>query len=309
MPSETLRLGVTFLLGALAVTAVARLRPVTRGTTLFAPWCWAIAGALAVAGASLLNARVGGGDSAPWLRYLAGATLLAAPMAVLGAKRPQDRAWQWVVLSLMGLALLPAGHQWLSHPGSELRLEPAWQWFVLAIGTIGVSNYLLTSRALAAALAGVALHCFLGEQFPAWMHVELPERDLLGLAALASAAALARRNSRRQNLPPHDRLWRDFRDLFGAAWALRCAERFNASGAQPGDRATLGWHGFTLSQAPGHRRHAAGETELTPAESQCLENLLRRFVSPEWISTRLTCEPPHESTVQEVNPSRSLPRT
>lgn len=294
IPGETLRLGVALLLGALLVTAVARLRPVTRGTTLVAPWYWALAGALAVSIATAVNAAGSSGDAAPWLRYLAGATLLAAPMAVLGAKRPQDRAWQWVVLSLLALAMLPAGHQWLYHPGSELRLEPAWQWFILVIAAIGVGNYVITSRALAAIFAGLGLYCYLGEQFPSWLQTEFPERDLIGAAALSIAAALARRLPTTAGVSPTDRLWRDFRNLFGAAWGLRCAERFNTDATQNGWRSTLGWHGFTLPK---------DQPALTPAELQCLENLLRRFVSSEWISERCTkiggeCSP--QATVQET---------
>jgi len=295
IPGDTLRLGVTLLLGALAMTAVVRLRPVTRGTTLVAPWCWALAGTLAVTCAAAWNTSAGTTESAPWTRYLAGATLLAPPMAVLGAKRPQDRAWQWVVLSLVAFALLPAGHQWLYHPGSDLRLETAWQWFVLVIVGIGVANYLLTSRALAAAIAGVALYCFLGEQFPAWLRFALPERDLAGLGTLALAAHLARRTPVRDGLAAYDRAWRDFRDLFGATWGLRCAERFNLAATQSGWRSALGWHGFDLP---------ADQPTLTPPEVQCLENLLRRFVSPEWIAARITKnggELAREAAVQVVS--------
>lgn len=288
---ETLRLCLTLLLGALAITAVARLRTVTPGTTLVAPWRWAMLGVLATTCAALLNARDPASAAAPWLRYLAGATLLAAPMAVLGAKRPQDRAWQWVVLSLVVFVMLPAGHQWLYRPASDLHIEIAWQWFVLAIAAIGVGNYLTTAHALAATFAGFALYCYLGDQFPAWLRAELPERDLMGLAALAVAAAVAKRTRRRKLGARHDRLWREFRDLFGAAWGLRCAERFNAAAAQSGWQATLSWQGFVLPD---------GQTELAPAEFQCLENLLRRFVSPAWIAERIDgsrSESPHESTV------------
>lgn len=294
IPGDTLRLGVTLLLGTLAMTAVARLRPLTRGTTLVAPWCWALAATLAVSCAAVLNGAGGGAQA--WIRYVAGATLLAPPMAILGAKRPQDRAWQWIVLSLVAFALLPAGHQWLYHPGSDLLLETAWQWFVLVIAVIGVSNYLLTSRALAATLAGLALYCFLGEQFPAWLRFNVPERDLAGVGALALAAHLARRAADRENLAACDRLWRDFRDLFGATWGLRCTERFNLAASQSGWRAALGWHGFDMP---------VDQPSLTPPEVQCLENLLRRFVSPEWIAERCkknAGEGSPKTTVQKTAP-------
>jgi hypothetical protein len=278
MTGATLRLGVALVLAALLLAAVARLRPLTRGTTLLAPWWWAVAVAITVNAAVIWNASQPASDLTPWVRYLAGATLLAPPMAVLGAKRPQDGAWQWVVLSLVTLAILPAAHQWLFHPGSELRLEPAWQWFVLVIAAVGVGNYLITARALAAALVGVGMYCFLGEQIPGFLRFEVPERDVVGLAALAAGALLARRLPGRDGLAPHDRLWRDFRDDFGAAWALRSAERFNAAAAQAGWGTTLAWGGFGLHE---------GQAELTPAEAQCFDNLLRRFVDPEWIAIRV----------------------
>lgn len=271
MPSETLGRILALALGALTVAGVWRLRRLTPGTTLVAPWAWALG---AVVGLTVV--AVSAADGIP--HYLAGTLLLAPPMALLGAKRPQDRAWQWIVLSLLALAWLPAGQQWLYRPGGELSLDPAWQWFLLAISVVGVLNHLLTSRGPSAALYGVGLYCWLGTQFPAWTRWEMPQRELAGLAALAVAAWWASRSQNRSTLPPPDRLWRDFRDAFGTAWALRVAELFNSASRQAGWGVSLGWSGF---------EYADSVSELPPPARQCLDNLLRRFVSPEWIQAQL----------------------
>jgi hypothetical protein len=81
-----------------------------------------------------------------------------------------------------------------------------------------------------------------------------------------------------------DRLWRQFRDLCGAAWSLRVAERVNASAKIAGLPVTLGWTGFithdgkTIDSLP---------VEMQNSITENLCSLLRRFVSRSWIDRRL----------------------
>ncbi|MCO6456862.1 MAG: hypothetical protein J5I93_16310, partial [Pirellulaceae bacterium] len=81
-----------------------------------------------------------------------------------------------------------------------------------------------------------------------------------------------------------DRVWLDFRDQFGAFWALRVAERMNVALAQQRWPLVLGWSGFSRSE------HSAGEGDLSPATPAAvdatLHSLLRRFVSRDWIAAR-----------------------
>ncbi|MES1213155.1 MAG: hypothetical protein ABUL64_01075, partial [Singulisphaera sp.] len=95
---------------AMILASLAVARRYVRGTTLVAPWCWAIVAVALVAavdGAALLS---GSGMTPAWLsaaRYLAAIATFCPLMAVLGAKRPQDRAWQLIVLALWFVLALP----------------------------------------------------------------------------------------------------------------------------------------------------------------------------------------------------------
>jgi hypothetical protein len=269
MLGETPATIVSLVLCALAVTALWRLRRVTAGTTLVAPWCWAFAAVAAMTCAAVAAAR--DASSAATYRYLAGAMLLAPPMALLGAKRPQDRAWQWIVASLLLLAAIPVGQQWLYRPGGMLQVEPAWQWFLLVIATFSVINHLPTAHCVSALLYGVALHALLGEQFPAWLRAPYGEAELVALSCIAVAAWLAGRKRQNAKRSLFDRQWLDFRDAYGATWALRVMERFNAS-ARTGDWGVhLTWSGFVNAEAT--------PAELPEAAEQSWRNLMRRFLA------------------------------
>ncbi len=85
----------------------------------------------------------------------------------------------------------------------------------------------------------------------------------------------------RRDVSPLDRVWLDFRDLYGAAWGLRVMERMNASAAMYGWPVQLTWSGFIPRDA------AAADEEVPPIVADSMRTLLRRFVSPEWIDARL----------------------
>ena len=88
---------------------------------------------------------------------------------------------------------------------------------------------------------------------------------------------------------PLDRVWRDFRDQFGAAWALRVLERINATARLSGWPLELTWSGFR-NEVPEERAEIP-RVEIPPqvrvGVEDSLQTLLRRFVSPKWISQRL----------------------
>jgi hypothetical protein len=269
--------GVALALGVLTVAGLWRLRRLTEGTTLVAPWCWALAATFAMTWMAFQP-----NETAPSLgRYFAGILSLAPTLAIFGAKRPQNVAWQWVVLAFLALLALPAGNAWLYRPGSALQVDLAWQWLLLAVTLMGVANYLSTGRAIAAIMSGAAQFCWLGDQFPAWLRFDLPARELIGFACACAAVWLAAWPHRRSNRAPLDRMWLDFRDTFGLAWTMRVAEQFNSTATRSGWPLRLNWHGATYE--PQDQSTAA----LPPATQQALENLLRRFVSREWIAARL----------------------
>ncbi len=281
LPGTTLLPSLSLVLGALTVTALWRLRRLTSGTTLVAPWRWAVGSVAAMIAVACLAGAGEVGAQQSLYRYLAGILLLAPQLALLGAKRPQNGAWQWVVVAFLALLALPAGNQWLYRPGGVFQLDPAWQWLLLVVALIGVVNHLPTARGLAAICYAAAQVCWLGDQFPVWLRFEIPAREAIGLSFICAAAWMAARTPRRTTRSPLDRLWLDFRDAFGVAWTLRVAEQFNATAARSGWPIALAWKGAL---------HAASESNdqpQPPAATQCLENLLRRFVSRDWIAARL----------------------
>src|SRR5262245_21972391 len=85
---------------ALAAASLIRGWAGLRDTTLVGAWVWALGSIVAVATAEISTA------SEP-LKFAAAALTLCPAVAVLGAKRPQDRAWHWIVLSLWVVVCVP----------------------------------------------------------------------------------------------------------------------------------------------------------------------------------------------------------
>jgi len=293
-----------------------------RDTTLLAPWRWTcfsfatlVCGEVSVAWLSAEGSLA----CAAHVRYWAGVTTLAPFVALLGAKRPQDRAWQWIVLALLTLLALPSAKAMVFDSGTPPAPHSAWRLLLAVLLASQFANHALTRFWHAALLAGLAQLTWLAGYLPG---VEVPRVGHLSLGGLALATAaiwLARRprscrwirkNSgcRRLGHEPIDRVWLDFRDAYGALWALRVAERFNASAVSHGWPARLRWQGMRLAE--GVKRQESGvrsqkragngedgrsvpvaETNVTPAMRQNLKSLLCRFVSPEWIAERLDTRP------------------
>jgi hypothetical protein len=204
----------------------------------------------------------------------------------LGAKRPQDFAWQFVVAALVGVLWLPAGQWWLARGGTRLELHAAWSWFLAALVLLGLANHLATRFWLPALLAATGQWMLLAPQLPL-LACPLSDaaRAIVGLALVVAAlvAAVRTASRRRNSLTPLDRVWLDFRDAFGAAWALRVQQRIHASAAAYGWNLTLHWSGFAT-------RDGAATHSIPPDDAAAalagLNGLLRRFVSPEWIAER-----------------------
>lgn len=282
---------LALLLAAWGCAALCVGRTRLRGTTLLAPWAWALTSLTAIAGAEIGICWGGAGPGpAAQLRFMAAATTFCPLMAVLGAKRPQDRAWQWVVASLWLIVAWPALESLLARPEQPLRLHPARQWFQLLLWLIGVFNGLPTRRWWAAACGLAGQFCLLADHWPlvAERAVEFlpagPQRAVFALALLAISLTGWAWNRPRGSRPAAgwDRVWLDFRDEFGAVWALRVLERFNTAAITCGWNLRLHWSGF------GPHDLTAGSAQLDDHEParQAFLQLLRRFVSPEWIETR-----------------------
>jgi hypothetical protein len=264
-------------------------------TTLRACWIWCLVSLVALTLAAML--ALGPLEPGPamesHLRHAAGITTFCPLMALLGAKRPQDRAWQFIVLSLWIVLMLPSLASLVDRPEATLGLHGARQWFLAVLIAVGLFNGIATrywpSSLLAAAAQVLLLASFLpwlDEQFQQglWASRAVYSSALacLAVAAVLRAAGWPRRPKVTE---PLDRLWLDFRDRFGAVWGLRVAERMMAAAHLLKWPLRLGWHGFSPTDPAADLRNLPPETRRAVEKS--LRTLLRRFVSSAWIAQRL----------------------
>lgn len=203
-------------------------------------------------------------EAAQASRYLALSLTACAGVAVLGARRPHVGAWNFVVLGLLAVMLVPILESFVlgtPTPG-PLRLL-----FLAATLAISVANYLPTRFGLAATVIGGASAVELCEL--CGIAVGHEPATLVAILFTPWLAWLG------WSVPPRtgsplDQTWRDFRDRFGLFWGLRTRELFNLAARNAGSQARLSWSG--LNPAP-----------LTREEQATLEHtlaaLLKRFGS------------------------------
>lgn len=279
--------------------------PLLRRTTLAAPLAWALVAVFLVAavelGIGVLAAR-----SSPWtspLRFLVATSTFCPTTALLGAKRPQDRAWQFVVVSLWGILALPAAQALALGHDIEGGARDLRSWFLVLLLAVSLSNALGTRLWPSALLyvCGQTLllaACLPGGHLLANWFSEGGESGVVGLPlgalslmVLAGLVAAWRAPAARSRSPAGsavaslDRLWLDFRNVFGTLWSLRVMQRMNAAGHLEERGIQLTWWGF-------RRRDGGPLPGELPLETrrvveQMLTNLLRRFVSLDWIASRL----------------------
>jgi len=279
---------------ATALGLLAWRRNSVRGTTLAGPWWWsviALALLAAVETIVALNRNYADASISEPLRLVALTGLFTPFMSQLGAKRPQDRAWHFIVLSLWAILALPAAETLFLQRGQALEVYDARCWFLLALVAVSAANLGLTRWWPSALLIAAAQMLTLAEYLP-WLRdsavADWPsaERIAIGSLLLAIAAGLpCLRIPRRRNVPAWDAHWRDFRDSFGALWAIRVAEQVNQSAEQHDWPFRLRWNGFRLLS--NDRPLAESPFETQPILAQVMENLFRRFVDEDWTRARL----------------------
>ena len=259
-------------------------------TTLVSAAGWAAVATVAIAGVEFW--RVAFPQVGPWLspvRFCVAVLSFCPFVSLLGAKRPQHLAWNFVVMSLWGIVSLSALTALALQRSDRFVLGDARAWLLWVLILMGLINYLPTRNRFAA--LGMALgqgllftpHLPLLRDNP-WL-ANLAAGPSLALLVFAIALAVARpgmKVSNQQTKPAtaeaFDRLWLDFRDLFGMLWGLRLQERVNAASKAGEWKVELEWNGFSSQGiSPKHRE----------ALRQAMAGLLRRFVSHEWIAARL----------------------
>lgn len=198
--------------------------------------------------------------------YLALCLTGCAGVAVLGARRPGVDAWNFVLLGLLAVMLLPLAENLLAPAAS---LDGLRVLFLAATLAVGVLNYLPTRMAAAALLVAGAealqLLLLTGQIDPRPVVSWLP-------AALAPWAALAGWRWRCLPLSEFDSIWLDFRDRFGFLWSQRIREQFNRSAANAGWPVILRWQGLRL--VPGT---SLPEPAVQAVMVTTLRALLKRF--------------------------------
>ena len=309
----------TLAVGLALLTGLAFSRHGLRETTLLGPWAWSLiaAGALLACETAVLLYHPGSGVLPNWLivaRFSAFTATFCPTMALMGARRPQSREWKYVVLCLWLILALPAGWSALVRPG-RFSIEPIWAVFLLILIVVGSCNYLFTRYWCSSLLYGAGQVALVFNHLP-WFSAPAPSHmiatpndaggglfaPLAAAAAFTVALAVAYRVAQRpasrdnsaspENLAPLDRLWLDFRDTFGAVWALRVAQRTNAAAAMYNWNIVLRWDGLHLDQPESESSAASDGEAISKDTVQAVEHnlrgLLRRFVSQAWIDERLS---------------------
>jgi hypothetical protein len=280
---------------AIGLAALARLWPQVRGTTLVAPVIWTAIALVAVAVVEMSLAMTFTGGRLPswaaFARHCAAVATLCPSMALLGAKRPQDRAWQFIVLAMWLVLCLPSLRSWLFGGGAVEEIHPAQGLFLTVLIAMAVLNYLPTRLAVPSILFACSQLLLHRTAIVEYLHatswpgtqtlVQYQSTVGLGCGVAAILLVMLQWPSRHTASQPIDRVWLDFRDAFGTVWALRIAQRVNQSATLYGWAPRLGWYGFTPPR----------EEAILPAEEKAIndnfKSLLRRFVSAEWIAKRL----------------------
>jgi len=271
------------LLGIMAAgLATWQLRKL-RDTTLMAAAYWGVASIVSISAVEAVVALSSDDIRAGWitpLRFATALTSFCPAMAVMGAKRPQHHAWQFVVLSLWIILALPVVEVLALPAVSRLEIRDARSWFLLLLLVLPIGNYLLTRYAVPAILLGIAQCGLLGGYLPMVpvlpvapvFFVESAVTVSMGLTLLALILVELGIARHRRSIFVMDRLWLEFRDRFGAVWALRVAQRFNATAEDRQWPARLTWFGSV---------NTAGEPmALSAEETKLMRSLMVRFVSP-----------------------------
>jgi hypothetical protein len=211
-----------------------------RRTSLLQAVNWAITAWLAWVG-TFVVASVGGHETKlAAAQYLSLCLTGCAGVAVLGARRPHVGAWNFVVLGLLAVLMLPLLEKWFAN--QPIR-DPLRIFFLGATLSVGFLNYLPTR--LAPALVLAAFGCS-GEMALLFASGQMPE--LTGLAAplCLAFAPWAGMQALAVQTPPDqeiDRIWLDFRNRYGLMWAQRVREQFNRAAFNAGWSVYLSWQG------------------------------------------------------------------
>ncbi|MEC9097201.1 MAG: hypothetical protein VX776_11240 [Planctomycetota bacterium] len=287
-------------LAAVATILLGIALPKIKSTTLFAPWCWLILTIWSIALAHTLDTdvanSVNSGDSLPnsrpryWveaIQFAAHALVFCPFMSLLGARRPQNKMWEFIVFSLWLVLILPALETVLLSPGQLADTQGIRAWFMLILIGVSAMNVILSRFWVSGLLIGVAQFLLVNPSLPSWSHLHFSHGMEVGLSvAIASfLVAFLQPKPNRTGIREEDVVWLDYRDMFGGMWALRIKERINQSATMYGWDLRLTWTGFVT--ADGAELPGKLPEKTQQVLHQHFYNLMRKFVSRDWINRRL----------------------
>lgn len=209
--------------------------------------------------------------------YVALALTGCAGVAVLGARRPGVWMWHAVVVGLLVVLLVQLAEGMVG--GGRAGMGGPRVLFLGTVLAVGIGNYLVTRFRLAAAVlaaaCALALLSLAGPPYPnvrgssllsilqPGLPVSFQAAAILAMCAPLTAWAAGGRSPAAN---PFDRTWLEFRDRYGAVWAHRVREQFNAAARHAGLTVELTWHG---GRGLSPEKQAAAE--------ELLAALIRRF--------------------------------
>jgi hypothetical protein len=221
------------------------------------------------------------------LRFTAVSLSFCSVVALLGAKRPQQKAWNLVVVSLWAIVALPAAENVFLHRGQALEMGDARGWFLWILILLGPINFIPTRYWLASLILASGQIVALGQHLALLRRPVTSQLELVGLLLGAGALVIAWVASRRKSVAPnpYDAMWLDFRDTFGLLWGLRVQERVNAEAHKNGLEIELSWSGFRRPRSDEPLDEI--EPTIEPELRTVFRAVLRRFVSGDWIAERI----------------------
>lgn len=276
----------TLIFATSAIASTFCWLPKVKQTTLVSVLVWtttSLGAIVAVELFALASGRANSNGLVESLRFAAATSTLCPFVARLGAKRPQQGAWHFVVATLWLVLASPSLESLILQPGQPLAVVGARSWFLAVLILVGLLDRVLTRFAGTALLAACGQSLLLAGCLPlpetVAQHFQLP---WLGIALFAVSVALESCGipRRRTEVAELDALWLDFRDNFGTLWGLRVLERMNAASVMYNWEIKLTWAGFQ-HKGPIETR------DWSETFSTTLHNLLRRFVGPDWIAKRI----------------------
>jgi hypothetical protein len=252
-----------------------------RSTTLVSPIAWSMVAvsSIAIAEVVLFFPPMPGVTS--WqslVRYIAGTLTLLPTIAILGAKRPQALVWNYIVVSLWIVLIMPALEVLLLKPEQTFEIYAFGPWMISALIFYTAIHYAGTGMTVTGLLVAAAQALYLADHLPAFpFDSDYRARVLASLFLLIAASWATYSLLRRGAADEFGLLWSRFKNGYGTAWALRIIQRLDELQARHDWSVRLGWYGVQPT------RDGATADEMRQdrkALARAFRSLMLRFLAP-----------------------------